>query len=207
MLVNGQGQKVHSPDPFGRISNFQLTDGLDWVSGDAAEAYQGKLRSYLRHVIFVKPDVVLIVDEVEAAAPSTFKFMLHGQGKFAVNGQQLRLDRAKAGVLIDYINAEPLSLRQWDGYDPPPGSGNAANVAREFPNQWHVEAATRAPAAKAFVVAVLRPYRQGQAVTDPVRRESSGLVIPTAHGDVKVAFHSAGGFAVVQTAARTWTLK
>lgn len=100
-----------------------------------------------------------------------------------------------------------LSLRQWDGYDPPPGSGNAANVAREFPDQWHVEAATGAPAVKAFVVAVLRPYRKGQAVTGPVRRESSRLVIPTARGEVKVAFHAAGNFAVVETPTRTWTLK
>jgi hypothetical protein len=44
-------------------------------------------------------------------------------------------------------------------------------------------------------------------VTGPVRGESSNLVIPTARGDVKVAFHSAGNFAVVQTPARTWTLK
>ena len=207
MLVNGQGQKVHSAEPFGRISNFQLTDSLDWVTGEATEAYQGKLRSYLRHVILVKPDVVLNVDEVETAAASAFQFMLHGQGKFEVNGQQLRLDRPKAGVLIDYISAEALSLRQWDGYDPPPGSGNAANVSRQFPGQWHIEAATAALAAKAFVVAVLRPYRKGQAVSGSVRREASGLVIPTARGDVKVAFHSGGNFAVVQTAARTWTLK
>jgi hypothetical protein len=110
-------------------------------------------------------------------------------------------------VLIDYISAQPLSLRQWHGYDPPPGSGNAANVAREFPDQWHVEASTGAPDAKAFVVAVMRPYRKGQAVTGVVRREASGLVIPTARGDVRVAFHSAGNFAVVQTAGRTWTLK
>ena len=59
----------------------------------------------------------------------------------------------------------------------------------------------------AFVVAVLRPYREGQAVTGTVRRVSSGLVVPTARGEVKVSFHSAGNFAAVQTAARTWTLK
>jgi len=207
MLVAGQGQKVHSPEPFGRIVNSQLSEGLDWVTGEAAEAYQGKLRGYQRHVIFVKPDVVLIVDEVESVGGNTYQFMLHGQGKFEVNGQQLRLDRPKAGVLIDYVAAEPLSIRQWDGYDPPPGSGNAANVAREFPNQWHVEASTETPASKAFVVAVLRPYRKGQPVTAPLSREASGLVIPTGRGDVKVAFHAGGNFAVVKTEARTWTLK
>jgi hypothetical protein len=207
MLVNGLGQKVHTADAIGRISHSELSEGLDWVTGDAAESYEGKLRSYQRHVIFVKPDVVLIVDEVEAAGPSTFQFMLHGQGKFEVNGQQLRLDRPKAGVLVDYISPEPLSIRQWDGYDPPPGSGNAANVAREFPNQWHIEAATRTPTAKAFVVAVLRPYRKGQPVTNPIRREPSGLMIPTAGGEIKVAFHTAGNFATVQTPTQTSHLK
>jgi hypothetical protein len=206
MLVNGQGQKVHSPEPFGRISHFELNEGLDWITGEAPAAYEGKLNRYLRHVIFVKPDLILIADEAEAATPSTFQFMLHGQGQFDVNGQQLRLERPRAGVLIDYINSEPLSIRQWDGYDPPPGSGNAANVARQFPNQWHVEAATKTPAASAFVVAVLRPYRQGQAPGGNVRHESGALVIPTARGEVKVAFHDNQNFAVVQTPTRTWRL-
>jgi hypothetical protein len=207
MLVDGKGQKPHSPDPFGKITNSQLADGLDWVTGEATDAYEGKLRKYLRHVIFVKPGVVVIADEVEAAAPSTFQFMLHGQGQFEVKGQQLRLDRPKAGVLVDYINAQPLAIRQFDGYDPKPGSGKAANLARTFPNQWHIEAATTQPGDKAFVVTVLRPYRTGQKIEGAVRSDASGITIPTSNGDVKVTFQKGGNFATIQAPNHKWELK
>jgi len=59
----------------------------------------------------------------------------------------------------------------------------------------------------ALYPAVLRPYRKGAAMADPVRREGSGLVIPTQAGEVKVDFQSAGNFAVVQAKRRTWRLK
>jgi hypothetical protein len=147
------------------------------------------------------------VDEVEAAAASTFQFMLHGQGEFDVKGQQLRLDRTRAGVVVDYVNASPLAIRQFDGYDPKPGSGSAANIARDFPKQWHVEASTTKPAEKAFVVAVLRPYRAGQAVDGAVRQEGKTLRIPGTKGDVTVAFHQGADFAVVQSSGKTWRLK
>jgi heparinase II/III-like protein len=211
LLVNGQGQKVHSAAPAGRIANFQLQDGLDWITGEAAAAYEGKLKRYLRHVIFIKPDVVVLVDDVEAAQPATFQWMLHAQAPFIVDGQQLRLDRAKAGVLVDYIGCERLAMRQWDGYDPPPGSGKAANVARQFPNQWHVEAASKTPMTNAFTVTVLRPYRKGEAPAGAVKTAGSGdgmrLTIPVAGGDVEVAFPRAPEFAVVRKSGRTWRLR
>jgi hypothetical protein len=211
LLVDGAGQKVHSPDPPGRISHFELQDGLDWVTGDASAAYGEKLRKYLRHVIFVKPDVVLLVDEVEAAQPAALQWMLHAQAPFTLEGQQLRVERQKGGVFVDYIASEPLTLRQWDGYDPPPGSGKAANVARQFPNQWHVEAASKTPAREAFTVTVLRPYRKGQAPADKIQPARSGeglrLTIPGASGSVEVALRSPGEFAVVRKGARTWRLK
>src|SRR5215831_2739812 len=186
MLVNGQGQKVHSPEPMGRIAHYQLQDGLDWVTGDASTAYGDKLKKYLRHLIFVKPDVIVLVDDVEAAQPATFQWMLHAQAPFQIDGRQLRLDRAKAGVLIDYIADGTLAMRQWDGYDPPPGSGKAAALDRKFPNQWHVEAGTKTTATRAFTITVLRPYRAGPSRMDAVKSDGSRLTIPAAGGAVEV---------------------
>jgi Heparinase II/III-like protein len=208
MLVNGEGQKVHSPEPMGRIAHDQLEDGLDWITGDAAAAYGDKLKKYLRHVIFVKPDVVVLVDDVEAAQPSTFQWMLHAQTPFTIDGQQLRLDRDKAGVQVEYIAPEPLAMRQWDGYDPPPGSGKAAALDRRFPNQWHVEAGTKTASARAFTITVLRPYRAGQAPSDAVKWEHARLTIPSAGGAVEISFaKDTADFAMVRKAARTWRLR
>jgi len=169
-------------------TRFVAQQGLEWITGNAAIAYGDKLKKYLRHVVFVKPDVVLLGDVVEPRQPSVFQWMLHRQAPFTVDGQQLRLERSRAGVLVDYIAAEPLTIRQWDGYDPP-GSGKAANVARAFPNQWHVEAAAPRPTERALTVTVLRVYRPGRAPYDVVK-----------------AVSTRPGFGVIRKNGRTWRL-
>ena len=152
LLVDGEGQKPHSADPMGRIVASDFQDGVEYVAGDAAAAYEGKLKRYLRHVLFVKPDLVVIADEVEAAKPATFQFMLHAQQAFEVNQERQQLAcwsaprRRRAGGLRR--GRSRCDFRQWDGYDPAPNYKYLASVKNAgMPNQWHVEASTAAPGA------------------------------------------------------------
>ena len=41
--------------------------------------------------------------------------MLHAQAPFTIEGQQLRLDRTKAGLRVDYVAEEPLQMRHGVG--------------------------------------------------------------------------------------------
>jgi hypothetical protein len=201
VLVNGEGQKPHSADLGGRIVWWDFTDDCDQVMGDATASYEGRLKRAWRHVVFLKPDVIVIADELEAPAPAAFQWMLHGQAAFEVEeaGQRLTLDRGTAGVVVDYVAEKPLKLRQWTGYDPPPDEAYLKSVnAAMIPPQWHVEAASTEAAARAFVLTVLRPYRQGQAPTGAPRIERRGEAIHlTVDGArrkaVKMAFRPGGG--------------
>ena len=211
LLVDGEGQKAHSPDPMGRIVASDFQDGVEYVAGEAAAAYEGKLKRYLRHVLFVKPGLIVIADEVEAAKPATFQLMLHAQQEFEVNQerQQLVAQRERAGVLVDYAAAEPLRLRQWDGYDPPPNYKYLASVKNTgMPNQWHVEAATAAPAARAFVLTVLRPYRAGQRPADAATAERKGeTVVLRAAGATIEMRPGSREFATVRKSGREWKVR
>lgn len=208
LLVNGEGQKPHSADPLGRIVKEQFQPGVDYVAGEAAAAYEGKLNKYVRHVLFVKPDVVVIADEVEAVKPSTFQWMLHGLAAFQLDEarQQLRLEQPTAGVVVDYVAAEPLRFRQWDGYVPPPDFAYLSKAGNAPPpNQWHVEAAALPLRTSAFVAAVLRPYRKGQAPQDAVRATWRGSALELEIGaSVKVLLRGEGHFAVVRKQGREW---
>jgi hypothetical protein len=196
VLVNGEGQKPRSADLGGRIVRWEFKDGLDYVVGDAAESYQGKLKRFLRHVVFVKPDVIVIADELEAPAPSIFQWMLHAHQPFEVDepGQRLTTNRNTAGVVVDYAAASPLKMRQWTGYDPEPDWEYLKSVKSSgIPPKWHVEASSVEPAARAFTLTVLRPYREGQAPASKPRVEQQGPVIRLAvdgarRKNVKLAF-------------------
>jgi hypothetical protein len=156
VLVDGEGQIKHTPAPHGRIVAEKLTKDWDWAVGDATEAYGGRLKRYQRHVVLLKPDVVVIYDDLVATQPATFQFMLHGLREFAVDEgkSRLALEMPKAGVDVQYVSTEPLKLRQWDGFEPKP--------SREFPNQWHVEASTTEKRDAVGVVTVIVPHRAGK---------------------------------------------
>jgi hypothetical protein len=214
LLVDGFGQKPHSADLGGRIVKWDFQDGLDYLVGDAAASYEGRLKKALRHVVFVKPDLVILADEVEAPKPSTYQLMLHGQGPFFVNesDQRLVLDRGEAGVVVDYVSEQPLRMRQWQGYEPQPDHSYLASIKSPgIPMQWHVEAATAAPAEWSFTLTVLRPFRRGQQPSTPVKLERTavglGVTVSTpSQSDVSVVFDTSGrgDFIRARAGGREW---
>ncbi len=160
VLVNGEGQIKHTPAPHGKIVESHLTPELDYLVGEATAAYGKRLERYRRHVAFAKSGAagpcLVLYDDLAAAEPSTFQFMLHALKPFAVDDRELKLtvDQPRAGVSVRYLSPVSLALRQWDGFEPKPN--------REFPNQWHVEAGTTEKMKSIGMLTVLVPYRDGQ---------------------------------------------
>ena len=118
-------------------------------------AYGGRLTRALRKIAFVKPDLIVICDDLAAPKPVSFQFMLHALSPFSVDEKAARLSakQPKASVTAQYFSPTPLNFRQWDGFEPKPD--------REFPNQWHVEAGTRTKLAELRMLTVIAPQRTG----------------------------------------------
>ena len=77
ITVNGQGQTPHDAGARGKIIAFHTSDHFDFVAGEAAEAYDGRLDRFTRSILFVKPDLILIYDQLKAPKPATFEWWLH----------------------------------------------------------------------------------------------------------------------------------
>jgi hypothetical protein len=208
VLVNGEGQKPHSADLGGRLVRWQLSDGFDYVLGDATAAYEGRLTRALRHVLFVKPGLIVLADELAAPQPSSFQWMLHGQAEFTLDPtrQRLTLDRETAGVIVEYAAAQPLALRQWTGYDPEPDHRYLSSTGRPaIPQQWHIEAAATQPAPEALTFTVIRPYRRGQAPSTELKVERAADAVTLVAGEITMRFPKSGPeFATIQAGSRTW---
>lgn len=156
VLVDGHGQIPHSAMSTGQIVEATFTPAWDYVEGDAVGAYGGRLKQARRKIAFLKPDLIVICDDLVATNAVTFQFMLHALSPFKVNAPAARLSvtRPQAGAQVQYLSSTPLHFRQWDGFDPKPD--------REFPNQWHVEAGTRVKLARLRVLTVIVPERAAQ---------------------------------------------
>jgi hypothetical protein len=223
VLVNGEGQKPRSPDASGRIISWSFQDGLDYVAGDGTLAYEGRLKRAVRHVLFVKPDLVVIIDDLIAPQPSTFQWMLHALNPFEIDGQGARLEREKAGVMVEYVGSQRLKLRQWSGYDPPPDAIYLASAKRPgIPEQWHLEAAAGLPAESTFTLTVLRPYRREHSAAAGIQveqNETAVLVKVPGKQEITLALRKPGAvearignliftdFGFVRKGGRQWSVK
>jgi hypothetical protein len=170
VLVNGEGQPPHSVAVKGEIVREELTPAYDYIAGDASASYAGKVQKACRHMVLVKgaEPFVVMYDELVAPQAAKFQFLLHGLKAFAIDASagRLRIDQPKAGIEIAYLSPVPLSFQQTDGFNPPP--------TREFPNHWHVEAATSEARKELGMVSVLVPYRAGKSPVWQAKRSEEG---------------------------------
>ncbi|MCW5553693.1 MAG: DUF4962 domain-containing protein [Verrucomicrobiae bacterium] len=171
VLVDGEGQIPHSATSMGRIVDSKLTPEWDYVEGDALAAYGGKLTRARRKIAFVKPDLIVICDDLAAPKPVSYQFMLHALSPFTVAEADARLTakQPKASVTAQLLSPTPLKFCQWDGYNPPPD--------REFPIQWHVEAATQAKLGELRMLTVIVPERAGKSATWRAERLESDSAV------------------------------
>ena len=166
ITVDGRGQIKRSAAAKGQITAFQTTPTIDLVAGEAAEAYRvdekGQKRRlldrYSRTILFVKPELVVVYDQLIARQPSTFEYWLHAVNEFKVNGQQQIETRAGDVVCaINLMAPEGLQLTQTNQYDPNPWPQIKTR-------EWHLTATTPEKVRRCHFVALYRPYRADQPV-------------------------------------------
>jgi len=153
ITVNGQGQRKRNADARGEIVAFKTTPSMDIVVGEAGQAYEPALERFTRAIIFVKPELVIIYDRLEAGEPATYEYWLHAiKHKIRVRSEDVVCD-------IDFLEPSGLTFSQTDQYDPNP-------IPSIKLREWHLTAKTREKKSKIEFVTVYRPHRLKDRVPD-----------------------------------------
>jgi len=171
ILVDGQGQVQRDWAANGRLTGFQSVEGYDYAEGEAGPAYKGRLERFCRHVVHVRPGVFVLFDDLRAAKPARFQWLLHAYHRIQVDeaSQVLRIENAPAAMDVRLLSPRPLEITQTDKYEPEPEP-----VAGRWENTWHLAAGTPAPATTAQFLAVLLVHRTGQEDSLPMVELLSG---------------------------------
>ena len=173
ITVNGQGQVPHSASAVGCIRDYAFAPDCAWVVGDASEAYPVPMRRADRHMLFVKPDLVLVVDDLEAPEPSTFEQWLHTVQPLQVRAQSdITLAVGEVGCRLSFLAPDGLRLTRSEGYDPP-----IRPPYDELIHEFHLTAQAAEPAARREFVTLIRPYR----ADEPVDPRAEYLALPAGH--------------------------
>ncbi len=134
LLIDGEGQLGEGGNWFAgseplavrarpRVLRSVSTPALDHVAGDAAEAYPAGLglERFMRHLLFVKPDVLIVADDIALDAARELEIRFHPEhaavrasdGSYLARGKKslLRLDPlTPEGV---NVSAEDVRVSAW----------------------------------------------------------------------------------------------
>ena len=138
---------------------------MDIVVGEAAGAYEPLLERFTRAIIFVKPELIVVYDRLEANEPSIYEYWLHAVNKISVKGQhQIQVRNDDVVCDIDFLTPSGLSFEQTDQYDPNPRP-------RITLREWHLTATTPEKSKRMEFVTLYRPHRINDRVPDDATLE------------------------------------
>jgi hypothetical protein len=112
VIVNGELQLPGSSH-FGKVEAFTTGDKTDYTRMDLTRAYSGRsLKGWKRHIVFHKPSVFVLLDEVQSAPGSEVKCRFHPGGAGTVDGSAVLIKgrNGMAGILV--FSADPVAIMQ-----------------------------------------------------------------------------------------------
>lgn len=169
ILINGAGEP-YSTEAFGWIPRFVQGRNIAYALADASNAYTSAatgedygVRKYLRHLILLKPDVVVIYDELGSEKDAAWSWLIHSMKTVQVDTSrnlfQSTFRRARGvGRLWSSV---PVAWTVADTFDVAAinwrGSRTASGKLRTYDDeQWHLKATTRLRTRSTRFLAVLR---------------------------------------------------
>ena len=165
IFVNGEGQipGKHRGEPFdysigGKVLKFQTNEQQDYVLMNPSNAYQKKeLKNWRRHIILTKPNLTLIVDEIEGNQPdSDIEVRFHSETTVTQQDKSLLLKGKQGKMLLLPLSKNKLQLKTGKhAYKP-------VHATREF--EWIPYFGVHTQAKKTVIATLIAPVETDQEI-------------------------------------------
>lgn len=144
VLIDGQGQR-RGTSGYGWIARYLHGEQITYCVGDASAAYppEAGLTCYRRHLVFLRPNTLIIYDELRADHPARWSWLLHSPHPIQASGNQLSAASPIAAAQVDLSASNALRVTVSTEFDPP--AINWRNRRQDgkvvqYPDQYHVRA-------------------------------------------------------------------
>lgn len=103
--------EVHARNEFPRITSCFTGESIDAVEGELSSVYKGRLSRYTRSFVFMKPDYLVLCDDIAANDPEgcTWVFNAEGTQPFKVKDSTVQIVRPKAELRMEILTPEKLT--------------------------------------------------------------------------------------------------
>lgn len=101
LLVDGSGPR-YAGESRGHLQSVELAADCDRIVCDLSSAYGRTVRRYVRYFAFLRPNIVVLLDDVEGRGPRYYKcnFQIGGSAKLGESRVDIRNGRAAAAVVF-----------------------------------------------------------------------------------------------------------
>jgi hypothetical protein len=175
----GQGQSVYEASGQlgpGTMTGFTHQPDYDIVQGDATQAYGGALSRAQRALIYLRPDLLLVYDNLASVTPRQWEWNIHAlEAMRAVSDTQVSAAHGGRSLCIDMLAAPPVRFAQTSQFTVDPGAGFA------WTPQWHGAFTSTSPSYAVEFIALLRV---GCVATAAAASKANGVWTVVARGRV-----------------------
>ncbi len=196
ILVNGRGQIVRKGSANGRLVDFRTHPRWGYVCGDATAAYGGALREYRRHLLVVRPSLVITLDDLDAGSPVEFQWLLHAKDRMELDekAQTVVSRRGEARMRVHLATPGGFRFTQTDEWPVAPSAGFPTLTRPEPPRQWHFTATTRERAPRRRIAAVMVVDAESEVRAGP-ETDTVSVSAPLDGAEVRLTIHLQPGAA------------
>lgn len=134
----------------GAITRFESHPDYDFAIGRAEPAYGGAASLAQRTIVYLRPDVVLVYDRLEAPVARTWEWNIHALHRMKeIDDTRVAIANGEARLCVHVLASPAIAFHQTDAFTAAPRGAN-------HPNQWHGTFATAAAHQRAQFVTLMR---------------------------------------------------
>jgi hypothetical protein len=188
--VDGKGQEAFKNGADGKVTAYFDSVGYGFTIGDAAkpEIYQGRLKQFDRRILFIKPDFVIIQDEIASAMnPAKYDWLLHAvvPPQCDATNHKFFIERPGAALRGQFFAPEKLGMQVTKGFPVEPVNRYSADPVPpdKYQPEWWLTATPEQPAVSEDFLVAMQVQRFGKAAQpaatmEPLAAENAyGLTI------------------------------
>jgi hypothetical protein len=107
-------------DEYPTISNVLMSVDFDALDSQLQQVYLGRLKRFTRRLVFLKPDYVIVYDELVPAQKASFDWLLHlpDISRVTTDRNDAIYSGQTASLAVRFLSPAALTLRVGDGHLP-----------------------------------------------------------------------------------------